>query len=254
MLRLSPRQIPCAAYPPVGRRRPASAEAEQGLEGSRWLLPAVVPKHELVQVHLQLRPAHAMMGAHQPLLQVPDRSVGQRHDRFRTLPQINSVRLCPRDMLVPCFLQPSKGLETVSVDRRARRDVLLDETAQRRRLKVRDYGHADPPRGLATLLDGDQHQSGSAASELAAPAKPSLGTANPRVVDLHRAVERLAGSIDRRSSEFVQHHPGRLVASEPPLALQQKGRNPALIGRHQVRRPEPQRQRDLRVVENGPGR
>jgi hypothetical protein len=52
----------------------------------------------------------------------------------------------------------------------------------------------------------------------------------------------------------VQHHPRGLVAAESQLLLQEEGRQPTLIRRHQIRSPKPRRERGLRIVEYRPGR
>jgi hypothetical protein len=85
-----------------------------------------VSKDELIKIDLELSAADAVIGADQPLLEVADGAVGQRHHRFGTLAQIDSQRLGARVVLVPCLLQAREGLQTVGVDRGARSNVLLD--------------------------------------------------------------------------------------------------------------------------------
>ena len=41
-----------------------------------------------------------MMGADEPLLQIADRAIRQRHDRLRALAEVAAQRLRARDMLV----------------------------------------------------------------------------------------------------------------------------------------------------------
>jgi hypothetical protein len=100
-------------------------------------------------------------------------------------------------------------------------------------------------------LNGDQHGDRAPVLQLPTPFDLRLGTANPRVVDLHVAVERLPRRIDHRSPQFVEEHPGGFIPAQPELALQQERRDAALIGRHQIRGPEPVGQRGLRVVQDG---
>ena len=100
----------------------------------------------------------------------------------------------------------------------------------------------------------DQHQRRSTALQLAAASQPRLRTADPRVIDFHVAVQRLAGRVDHRAPQLVQQHPRRFVPSQAQLPLEQERRHAALVGHRQIGRPEPHRQRRLRVVENRAGR
>jgi hypothetical protein len=247
-------QILPASNATVRRGRPPGSQTKQRLEGGHRLLAPIVAKDELIEIDLELSAADAVIGADQPLLEVADRSVGQRHHRLGTLAQIDSQRLRARDVLVPCFVQVHEGLQTVGVNRGARSDVLLDEGAEGGCLKVWDHGHAQPPRRFAALFNGNQHKGGSAPLKLSASAQARLSSANPGVVDLHLSVERLARQIDHRSPELVEHHPGRFVSAQSQLTLEQKRRDSTFVGRHQVRGPKPQRQRGFRIVQNRPGR
>ena len=244
------RQIPPASNATVGRWRAPSSQTEQGLEGGHRLFATIVSKDELIEVDLELGAADAMIGTDQPLLEVPDRTVGQRHHRLGTLTQIGSQRLRARDVLVSCVLQAREALQAIGVDRGARSDILFNEGAQCGRLNVWDHGHAQPPRRFAALFNGNQHQGSSAPLELSASAQSRLGCANPGVVDLHLPMEQLARHIDHRSAQLVEHHPRRFVSAQSQLTLEQKRGDPTFIGRHQIRCPKPQRQRDFRVVEN----
>jgi hypothetical protein len=246
------RQIPSPSNATVGRGHAPGSQTEQRLEGGHRLLAPIVSKDELIEIDLELSAADAVIGADQPLLEVPDRAVGQRHHRLGTLAQIDSQRLRARDVFVSCLLR--EGLQTVGVDRGAWSDILLNEIAQCGRLKVWDYGHAQPPRCFAALFNGNQHQGRSTPLELSAPAQTRLGSANPGIVDLHLSVERLARHVDHRSPQLVEHHPRRFVSAQSQLTLEQKRGDSTFVGRHQIRGPKPQRQRDFRVVENRPGR
>ena len=80
------------------------SEAEERLEGCHGLPSAVVPKNELVQIDLQLGAAHSLVGAEEPLLEVPDGTIREGHHGFRSLVQLEisgvecegyAERLCP---------------------------------------------------------------------------------------------------------------------------------------------------------------
>ena len=72
MLRSICRDIPGASNPLVGRWSAAGPEAEHRLKGGHRLSSTIVPKHELVQVDLQLRLTDPVVRANQPLLQVAE--------------------------------------------------------------------------------------------------------------------------------------------------------------------------------------
>ena len=61
----------------VGRWGAPRPKSEQRLKGGHRLLSTIVPKHELVQIDLELRTAHAVVGADQPLLEVADGPIGK---------------------------------------------------------------------------------------------------------------------------------------------------------------------------------
>src|SRR5207253_1144527 len=88
--------------------------------------------------------------------------------------------------------------------------------------------------------------------KLSAPAESGLLAANPRVINLYLAAQGFPSRIHHRSAEFVKHHPRGLVTRQTKLALQKQGRYATLVRGHQIRRPEPMGQRNLRAVKNGP--
>ena len=62
----------------------SASEAEQCLEGGHGLSAPIVTKDEFVEINLELTRAHPVMGADQPLLQIANCAVSQRHDGFRS--------------------------------------------------------------------------------------------------------------------------------------------------------------------------
>src|SRR5216684_2135584 len=234
----------------VRGRSAGGSEAKESLEGRHGLLSAIVPKDELVEVGLELRAADPVMSADEPLLEVADGAIGEWHHRRRALAQFGSQRLSARDVLE--FLQASKAFEAIGMNGRARSNVLRDEAADRRRPEVWNDCHKGTPRSSSALLNGYHDECRAAPLELAAPADPGLGAANPGVVDFDLAVKRLARRIHRRSPELVQYHPSGLVTLKTELVLEKQRRDASLVGRHQVGRPEPQGQRGLRIVKDGP--
>jgi hypothetical protein len=123
----------------AGRRRSAArSEAEQRLKGSHRLASTIVPKDELVEVDLKLRLTDPMVRADQPLLQVAEGAVGERHHGGGTFAQGASERLRTPNMLDVRCLQVLEALQVVGVDRRSRADVLVDEIDHRRPFEVRN--------------------------------------------------------------------------------------------------------------------
>jgi hypothetical protein len=243
-----------AANATVGRRCPAAPQAEQCLESRHRLLAAIVPKDELVEVRLQLGAAHAVIRADQPLLEIPDGTVGQRHHRPGTLAERRAQRLFERDVVEPGLLKTGEASQAVGVDRGAGGDVLLNKRRHGARFEIGDDTHSDAASRLPSLFDRHQNRHRPPALQLSTATEAGLRPADPGVVDLHFAVERLAGRVDHRPPQLMEHHPRGFVPSQTELSLQQKRRDPPLVGRHQIGGPEPLRQRDFGVVQNRPGR
>ena len=107
------RQVLGAPNPSVGCRSAPGAEPQQRLKSRRRFSPAVVPKRELVQVDLELRPTDAVMSPDEPLLKIADRAVSQGHDRLGALAQSLAQRLRARDMPKAGGLQASKLLQPI---------------------------------------------------------------------------------------------------------------------------------------------
>src|ERR1700722_2439461 len=133
-----------------------------------------MPEDELIQINLELSPAHTVVGADQPLLEVANGAIGQRYRRFRTLAQFRSQGLSARDVLETGFGETRKALEAIRVDGRAGRDVLGEEREDCLSLEVWDHSHTDAPRALATLLHRHQDKGRSSPLELSASSETSL--------------------------------------------------------------------------------
>jgi len=242
------------SWPPERRRadvgdRPAP-QAEQGLERRHRRSPSIMAEHKLVEVHLQLRAADAVVRADQPLLQVADRAVGERHDRRDSPAQGRSDRLRLRDMAIAFYRRGAKTRQAVGVQRRAGCDMSREERLEGARAEIRDDRHTHPARDVAAFFDGDQHQRGFPAFQLPTPAEPGLRAANPGVIQLDVSLQRFSGDVDHGPSEFVKEQPSRFVSWQAQLPLQPQGRSASFVGDHQVAGPEPDRQRRFRVVED----
>src|ERR1700756_3065776 len=84
--------------------------------------------------------------------------------------------------------------------------------------EIRDDGHSSPPGSAATFL----HSRGFPSLQPPTPPQSGLGPANPGLVDLHFAAQRLAFQVDHSPPLLVEHHPCCLVALQTKLALQKK--------------------------------
>ena len=104
-----------------------------------------MPKDELIQIDLELSSTHAVVGADQPLLEVANRAISERHCRFRALAEFGSQGLSASDVFETGFRKTLKALEAIRVDGGAGRDVLGDEGNDRLGLEIRDHSHADAP-------------------------------------------------------------------------------------------------------------
>jgi hypothetical protein len=62
----------------VGFRWPSGPDAQGSLEGGHWSPPPVEPKHELVEVGLELVLGDPAIGTAEPGLEVADDAVGTR--------------------------------------------------------------------------------------------------------------------------------------------------------------------------------
>ena len=98
------RKVCCTAYLLIMCRFASGPEAEQCLERGHGQPPAIMAKDEFIEINWELRTAYAMMGPNQPLLQVSNRTVRQRHDRFCPLPQFDLHGLAARHVLETSFL------------------------------------------------------------------------------------------------------------------------------------------------------
>jgi len=54
------------------------------------LSATIMPKDKFIKINLELIAAHAVMGADQPLLQVANRAVCQRHDGLRAFAPVDA--------------------------------------------------------------------------------------------------------------------------------------------------------------------
>src|ERR1019366_1863009 len=79
----------CASYLLLGRGFVPGSEAEDSLERAHGHSPPIVAKNEFIEIRLKLVAAHTVVGSDQPLLEIANRAVGQRHHGFRAFTQVD---------------------------------------------------------------------------------------------------------------------------------------------------------------------
>src|SRR5574342_1264318 len=129
-------QVQSTSNAAVSRGLLSRSKTEQSLKSGHGLITPIMPKDKLVEVNLELRGADSMIGTDQPLLEVADSTVGQGHYGFGSLTQFGCLRLRPRDVPIPGFVQTRKTLQRIGVERRTRSDMLLDKATERGCLKI----------------------------------------------------------------------------------------------------------------------
>jgi hypothetical protein len=157
-------------------------------------------------------------------------------------------------MLEACFIQTGEALEAVGINRSAWLHVSCQKPNQGGALEIWNNLHPSTPGRSSSAFDSDQHQRRLPILELAAAAQASLASTHPGIIDLNLSPQWFPRRVHHRAPKFMKHHPGGLITVQPELALKEQGRHSPLVRRHQVSRPEPDRQRSFRVVQDRPSR
>jgi hypothetical protein len=119
----------------------------------------------------------------------------------------------------------------------------------------RDIGHdvqTDSAGRFASNLHGADND--RFVTDFAPTPQAGFRTADVGLIDLDLLLQRLAIGPYHGAAKLLQHHPGRLVPPDPQLPLELEGREAWRLGRYQIGRPEPLRQRDPGSVQDGPSR
>jgi len=107
--------VPSSSHLLIGNRLMLGSEAQQGLESRHRLLAPIMTKNEFIKISLELMTAHAVMGSEQPLLQVADGAICQRHRGLRPFVQVRSRRLSAGHMTESRCVQSTEAPEAVGV-------------------------------------------------------------------------------------------------------------------------------------------
>ena len=211
---------------------------------------AIVAKHELVEICIDVLAAQSVIRAEAPSL----------HQRKRPMnPRQNNVRghLADDARIVPIAFQARKGFVAIGEQRGSPLHVCVDEGLDRRGGIVGDHGEANAPGtrveifgvfasrlGLVGVvldhLDGayDEDFSGVAALQDSI----AFAEGDFRLIDFNDAFQRLAIRIEHRAPELLRQQPRGLVG-DAKLVLKLQRRHAVGMGRHEMGRPEPRRQR-----------
>lgn len=127
----------------------------------------------------------------------------------------------------------------------------LRERLERPRLRVLQNLEAKASRSLPANLHRGAAE--HLLAVLATALEAFLVAAEEELVDLDLFLEQLAAGGNHRRPQLVQHRPGRLMATEPELALKLLGADPGMERCDQIGGPEPGPQRGARPVHHGPG-
>ena len=164
----------------------------------------------------------------------------------------------------------SPGIRSVPIgeQRRSGLHVGPHKSLDRSRRVVRDSGETDAPRPsiqvlcsfppwLGLVCSAVDHLDSASDKDLSRFRGIEKAVVGPErnfgLVDLHHALQRLALGINHRSSQLLRQQPSRLVR-DAELSLELDCRHAIGVRRHEMRCPEPHRQRQLRPVHHRPGR
>ena len=120
-----------------------------------------------------------------------------------------------------------------------------DEVLARRVIRLRK---PNSPHALAADLSGNYDQRPVSTTVLPADLTPG-----DSLIHFHGSGQQLTPGADHSPPQFMQHHPGRFVASETQGPLQSQGTDPAFLIGHPPYGAKPNAQRELGGLENRSG-
>ena len=232
----------------VGDRFGADGDGEQGAEGGVPRSASVEAEDELVEIGLQVFPAQPVIDPTGPAVEVGEHLMDPGQDK-----------MCGHgaDDVGIVLVDGDAGISgpSIGLGGAGRGDVTGDEGVETAGTVVGESGQAQSARLVAVAhLDATDHE------QLAVMASPGAAAGGVVLgperqggfVDLDQPRQRIAVWIDHRPAQFGGQHPGRAIGPESELLLQLKGGDAVRMGRHQIGRPEPDRQIELAAVEDRP--
>ena len=228
-----------------------AAETQDGLESRHRSTAAIESKGVLVEVGRQVFVTDPMVSTTEPGLKVSEDVMDVRQNLLGA----RRMALHGSFVLEAPSAQRQIALPSVRVDSCAAVDVALDKAAQR---GARCIGHHLEPdsaelpafslRISMPELDGSNDE--CLGEELASAAQTGLSTSDVGLIDLDTFMQAFPIRPDHDTSEFVQHCPGRLVATQSQLTLQLKRGESRRMGRYKIGGPEPRRKPKLGPVKH----
>ena len=223
-------------------------DAEQGAKGGVSGAAAIEAESELVEIGLQVLFAQPVIDAERPGLEVGEDAMrpgqddvrGHRSDNVRVVSNAGSAGVAG----------PAVGFRGG-----AGFNAGFNEGVQTRGGEVGDRRQPHPTGPVVVHFDGasDQHLAIGAAP-LPAGRRIGLGAMRDHgFVDFDQARQRRAVGRDHGPAQLGAQQPGRLVRAETQLLLQLQGGDTIGVGGHQIRRPEPDGQWQLRAMHHRAG-
>ena len=244
----------CTSFRPdqhvVGEGLGAHGDAEQRAEGGVACPAPVEAEHELVEIALQVLGAQPVIDAARPALEIGEHLMD---------PGQHEVGGHGTDDVGIVGLDGGRGVAgpAVGLGGAGGGDVVADEAVEAFGAVGRDLGQAQAARRVAVAdLDGaDDEQLAVVAAPGAAGHGIILGAERQRgLVDLDEARQRVALGIDHGFAQLGGEQPGAAIRTDPELVLELQRRDPVRMRRHQVGGPEPDGERELAAVQDGPRR
>ena len=249
---------------PIGRGNAVGRQPKNRLEGNMPIKTAVVAEDELVEVGVDVLAAKAVIGPEAPTLQEGEHPMNPLEGNVRR-------HVADDAGIVPIFGDTRIRGVPVGDQRRAWRDVGLDEGMDVRRVVAGNGGEPDAPRQGVEVLPPESlgflrfpggpvdHFDSTDDDDLAGLQRDvGIGGGGAErhlgLVHLDHALQRIAVRIDHRAPQLLRQQPGGLVGAEAQLPHQLLRRHAVGVGRHQVGGPEPRRQRQFGPVHDRPCR
>jgi hypothetical protein len=147
-----------------------------------------VPEDEFVEIDLELRLAHSVVGADQPFLEVSNGAIGKWDRRLRAFTEFGSQRLIAGDMFEPGFRETLKALEAVRVDGRAGATFWVRKGMMVLALKSGITCIRTRPEALPRFSTATRTSAARRPLSCRLPRRPACSPANPRFINFDLAV------------------------------------------------------------------
>ena len=239
------------------------ADSEQLAEGVHWIRPPIEAKGEFVQICLKVPRADAVMAFAQPALQAGKH---QMTGGKTCLGDLSTTTYCDRNVLVTVIRKTAVAFPSISHDFGAGLYSAFHESVQRLATAVRNDLKSQAPSIAFTLqnlrfifrLPMPNHDSYRDKHFVRSTPLTPCGPPDPRLIDLNIVMgagltDPLGIRMCHTSAEPLEHSEGGLISLKPKLVLKLLGTYTGGMAGKKVGRPEPDRQRHVRLLHNRPG-